>query len=509
MKFLKPALLGFSLVVLGCTPHRPYRALAKEPKSNENYVKSVGERPVKVVPDLEKIDPHSELAKDCLEKYTDRGFWLGHVEYTDYGSFWDPRQISTIERALSLKGEGGPGNLFANGATIIVYVHGWQNNSKEGNSNLREFRKLLADEAAKEKCRPADAKRGVLGLYLGWRGESTPILGIKHLTTYWARKRVAHRVGQGSMVETLARIKNLHKGMAARSRKDNQTIYKNNRLVLIGHSFGAAALYSAVGPHLESKFLEPYWDARRNAKRSGSDTQMERVTGYGDLVVLINPAFEALPYRSLHYAVHSNQNVNYDPKQSVLMVVLSGQGDAANKTYLPIGQLLGNRQQVFTMDPALQSEQRQMLTSLGHNEKYQTHELKVAAEGSPVLKLEPMTTFSEVAPFDEDGDRIVPGPVKGLRLKFKSGPAGQPDAPARVDVATGTPFYPLMVISTDSGIIKSHNGFWPTGSNRRCYDFLSWLISAQNREVVDAREEDAVKFDREVSAMQEQVNKAN
>src|SRR5207248_2545144 len=58
-------------------------------------------------------------------------------------------------------------------------------------------------------------------------------------------------------------------------------------LVFVGHSFGAALLYSAV----EDRLLE------RKEHWSSGQSRHDFIRGVGDLVVLVNPAFEAERYR--------------------------------------------------------------------------------------------------------------------------------------------------------------------------------------------------------------------
>jgi hypothetical protein len=54
----------------------------------------------------------------------------------------------------------------------------------------------------------------------------------------------------------------------------------------MGHSFGGAMVYSAVANVLKSRIV----DAQVKTRLSGSE---EPIVGFGDLVVLANPAFEA------------------------------------------------------------------------------------------------------------------------------------------------------------------------------------------------------------------------
>lgn len=62
------------------------------------------------------------------------------------------------------------------------------------------------------------------------------------------------------------------------------------RLVVIGHSFGGAVVYTSLQKILADRFI----DSRRGK------TFQDDAKGFGDLVVLMNPAFEALRFASLY-----------------------------------------------------------------------------------------------------------------------------------------------------------------------------------------------------------------
>jgi hypothetical protein len=384
---------------------------------------------------------------------------------TDYGSYQrNDGQLSQLEHAVETEARNG---LFQRGVTVIVFVHGWDNNAQENNRNLRNFRSLLARAAGGEK---RDG-RGVLGVYLSWRGKSLakPLKAF----TYWGRGRAAETIGQGIMVEVLARIRNIHWLVAegARSRgRSRQGIYQNSRLVLIGHSFGGRALYNAVAAGMETNFLQPYWAARSFPQAQGRramQIQMRRASGFGDLVLLINPAIKSLPYRKIDYAMRSNTTVNYDPKQPVLMMVLSATNDTPNKSYLPVGEMFGNRFRDVTAPQSARTEAKQNVTALGHFQRFHSHRL---VERNGRVELQRVPEF-----FTYRGL-----PVKTLRSRLM-----QLDG-VITDPEPG--LLPYMMVSVDPKIINGHSGFWPD-KNPLAYQFVESFISAQNRAVGAARKD--------------------
>src|SRR5690606_31520086 len=126
---------------------------------------------------------------------------------------------------------------------LVVFVHGWKHSAAPGDTNIETFRNALASLSAADARLRSEAgapSRQTVGVYLGWRGGSVSIPGIKELT-FWERKNTAHKVGHGSVTEVLSRLE-LIKRTRNVIESDN-----NSRLVVVGHSFGGAVVYAAVG----------------------------------------------------------------------------------------------------------------------------------------------------------------------------------------------------------------------------------------------------------------------
>lgn len=485
LKVIAPTLLLALLLALcfldaGCTTRDAYRPV------KEHSVRAH----LKQVPELHLYAQDTKVPErehECLEKYSESNFWLGHVEMTDYGTYQTPRQIAVLERAVESDTHAA-GSLYKRGITVVVFVHGWSNNAQEENPNLNSFRKLLSEVAAEQK----QHNRGVLGVYLSWRGES--MRAVMKPFTYWGRARAADTIGHGIMVEALTRIRNIHWLVAQganRRGNSNLEIYKNSRLVLIGHSFGGRALYDAVAEGMETNFLQPYWAARSFPEAKGkapeSRATMQRVTGFGDIVLLINPAIKSLPYRKIHYAMHSNTTVDYDPKQPVLMMVLSSRNDTPNRSYLPVGETFGNRFRDWFARGEDRTPASQNTTALGHWNSYHTHDLSWVGS-LPHLTKSP--DYFEIGNQPKDGDpprlRL---PVKTLRRDLMS--FRDLRGNLRIKTESDPGLLPYMVVSVDPRIINGHSGFWPVTGNERAYDFVKYFISAQNNAVGAARAEQA------------------
>jgi hypothetical protein len=162
--------------------------------------------------------------------------------------------------------------------------------------------------------------RRIAGVYVGWRGKSITPPVLKELSFY-ARKSTAHRVGQGETLELFTRLEVLRDQT---QRPDGA----RSKLILIGHSFGGAVVYSAVS-HL---FQERLVRSQEQGERDGTAL----VPGFGDLVLLVNPAFEAALYSGIHHLASTRSQ--YSPRQPALLFVAAAETDQATRVWFPIGR---------------------------------------------------------------------------------------------------------------------------------------------------------------------------
>ena len=123
-------------------------------------------------------------------------------------------------------------------------------------------------------------------MYVGWRGLSARVPPFKQLS-FWSRKNVAHRIADGDLVELLIRVELF-------IRRLNAANPDPSLLAVIGHSFGGTMVYAALANILKTRVLEAL------DRQDDPDSRASLVHGFGDLVVLINPAFEASLYAPLH-----------------------------------------------------------------------------------------------------------------------------------------------------------------------------------------------------------------
>jgi len=319
-------------------------------------------------------------AGDCAQaaiqysrKDTDNEYHLGFVEFDDQGQLRKRQQLDKVlDYFYPIAGEQD--------VLLVSFVHGWHHNASLGDSNVMEFRNLLSRLAKAEAInsrKHGHTPRKVLGMYVGWRGDSITIPWVNGIT-FWDRKNTAQNVGAQGVAEVflkLEEIVNVKMGMADTS-KDKH----NSRLVIMGHSFGGAVTFTALQQILTDRFI----DSRANKTFQGN------ANGFGDLVVLLNPAFEAMRFASL-YDISQQGCRRYFPTQLPKLAVLTSEADWATSMAFPAGRFFSTLFETHdTLERHYCSEkgkQAMLLDegeadrkTIGHFETFRTHRLLPAPE---------------------------------------------------------------------------------------------------------------------------------
>lgn len=230
------------------------------------------------------------------------------IWYTDDGEFVDRCAFSDAMYELQSKGA----------QIVVVYVHGWKHDGDPEDTDLKKFKEQLSAirELELEHLNP----RRVVGLYVAWNGRRTNLRLAKELT-FWGRKRAADRVSQSAAVTRL---------LSAIDSIREQRAEPRDLTIHVGHSFGARILYNAVAQGLvrQTELAHP--------GPGGGNYKMIR--GFGDIVILLNPAFEA----SLFTTFDSVRRKEYpfDPHQPPLLISISSETDRATRVAFPVGQFL-------------------------------------------------------------------------------------------------------------------------------------------------------------------------
>jgi hypothetical protein len=327
---------------------------------------------------------------------TGPGYELHFVEFDDQG--WlaaasdddkprpdgpPPSQIDHLMRRLdTLLGDEG------RTLNVILYVHGWKHDARSGDEDVKRFRRILASARTLE----ADGKqtpRKVVGIYVGWRGKSWNLPGALINLSFWSRKAAALRVSHGSVQELFARLRSVQQFYNSGGSPDC-VLPRDGRLttggcrvrtLMIGHSFGAWILYSAIsGPLIATLNAEKDLAGRlRSGDAAPGGQGKEKLKSIvnrrpADMIVLVNPAFEAVRYDPLHQAA-----INYDSRvvQPPLLVTVTSTADEATRIWFRAGRFINS----VTERPVSSANEAEALTRThGHIERYQTHRVSVLDE---------------------------------------------------------------------------------------------------------------------------------
>ena len=388
--------------------------------------------------DYEKTGDCASSALQVSGLGSDKEYRLGFVEYDDQGQMRDRQQMNRVlneYREIAIRED----------VMLVTFVHGWHHSAKPEDDNIRSFRTMLQRLSKKEglgSLQQSRAKRKILGLYIGWRGDSITIPYLNHIT-FWDRKNTAHTVGQQGVTEVLLKLEEIVNVKAGIEEETPPPL--NSRMVVIGHSFGGAVVYTSLQKILADRFV----NSRRGKTFSG-DAQ-----GFGDLVVLMNPAFEALRYSSL-YDLSQESCRGYFSNQLPRLAVLTSETDLATKYAFPAGRFFATlfeshldldrhycvapgKNGVKTMEI---SEGEAARHTIGHFTPYLTHRL------NPLEKAAPHPADYQVNQVQLDWERQQMGGT----LDFEGSQL--------VHLGRSTARNPYLNVQVDKALIDGHNDIW-------------------------------------------------
>lgn len=274
-----------AITLVGCASNSAYR-------NDTSGVCSLGD---------EHCSSSLELSGESLH---DSEVALAFVEINDQGVLRERPQLNRIVDLIRLRGEEKP-------QTVLMFVHGWHNNAKANNGNVEQMRQTLAAYAS------ANPGIAVTGVYVGWRGTAW---GFSNLFSFWSRKEVSIEVGTGALIDVVSSVERASKQVDA-------------LMVSVGHSFGGSALFNATKSLLLSRLDSP--------PATDAQVPFPAHAAVGDLVLVLNPAFEALQYWPLHAAVRSRISERVEAGQAIAstwpprLLIYQSQDDSATRIAFP------------------------------------------------------------------------------------------------------------------------------------------------------------------------------
>ncbi len=426
------AVLVLVLAMQGCAPNRQFRDVYQVCTGGNDDV----------------CGRHSMQAYNLN---SDKEYFLGFVEIDDQGQLRDRRQMQAlVDKLYEMAGKDS--------LLINVFVHGWHHSAEPGDDNIENFKLSLAGLSKIEReLKTNRVKRKVVGVYVGWRGESIEVPGINMLT-FWDRKNTAHDIGYLGITELLLKLEEI-----ANVRNSIEPPVKS-RLITIGHSFGGAVVYSATSQILLSRFVN-------SQPQKGAVTSAE---GFGDLVVLLNPAFEALRYAPAFDLAQSR--CSYFADQVPKLAILTSETDNATGMAFPFGRTFST---IFETHGELQRKDCNFMTELdegkadrsavGHYLPLVSHQLTPAENKRP----------QQVARFENRGN-FWTRQVNGGSTRFGE---------TMLTHLGKTPAHsPYLNIRVDKALMDGHNDIF----GDKVAQFLALLIHLSTDDVIESQQSKAV-----------------
>jgi hypothetical protein len=185
------------------------------------------------------------------------------IEFDDHGLLWKRQQLDAAIQAIRTA------NAQAQDGTLVaVYIHGWKHNAdpRRRTGDFAKFRETIVRDAADDPADRSFRTDRIVGIYLGWRGDTSNV-PIHEQFTFWDRRNAAERVASVHMKQTLIRIMEATKE------------HPGSKCFVAGHSMGGMIVGKSIAPVLTTLLLT---------------NQSEGARLPVDLVLLQNPALEAL-----------------------------------------------------------------------------------------------------------------------------------------------------------------------------------------------------------------------
>ena len=359
------------------------------------------------------------------------------VQADDFGQFWEAGDVDVMLDGIRASAQRG-------NTIVVLYVHGWNHNGAPTSRDLRSFAKSMNDTrdrltgagsgpyAQSRYHLTGDESVRIIGVYVGWRGRSLP--GPFNYLTFWGRKAAAERVGEGGLRELVARLDAVYR-LHRESRERGETRHFLG-WASFGHSFGGQALFRAVSGTLESTLADFVARADREGIARGAAAPVRDLRGVGDLIVLINPAFEAMQYERID---RLRRALAFDRAQLPLLLVISSAGDVPRQLLFPLGRHLHRCFRVRTRD---REQMKAWTQTLGEYLPQRTHDIALKGRNLMLIPGFDPSTYSTNPGEILDRDLTDVAEVSGVCLQPRD---------------AHHPNNPFLVAYTDWRVVRNHS----------------------------------------------------
>lgn len=301
--------------------------------------------------------------------------WIGYTEYDDQG--WARSGGAQVQQVVArLDGELRDPRYAAFDFQVIVFIHGWHHNAYDNDCNVQQFRSMIKQAADQYSLSSLDNPRRVVGIYVGWRGESVDFPGLRYLTVL-DRRNSAEHVAKGEVRTLFATLRKLE---IASNGTDKADPRRRNRLrsTVIGHSFGGLIAFHGLSQAVLSELAQqkPGKDFACGADGDATLSQVDHT--WPDLLVLINPAFEASRFEPLHNLMHPVPGCPYNAALRPKVLVFTADNDWAT------GVVFSGLRRILSVFESYSPDQGGAMAALektsnlhaiGFVDRYRTHRL--------------------------------------------------------------------------------------------------------------------------------------
>ncbi len=230
-------------------------------------------------------------------------------------------------------------------------------------------------------------------------------------------------------------------------------------LTSFGHSFGGQVLLRSVAYEIENELL---------AKHAQPDTfrqqdEVNDLMGFGDLVVLINPALEALQFERIW---RLSTSLKFGRQQNPVMLIVSSAGDIPRQILFPIGRNLD----ALLLRPNFRPGQRALWTqALGEYKPFLTHSIEIVKNSS------------QLTPgFDPSVYTSNPYAIKNLDLTNLPSIAGVRLIPTENHQSNN----PFLIAHASAGVVLDHSTVFEETLRKFLNDYIA---IAQGKRMLTAR----------------------
>ena len=464
---------GVALAIAGvgaCTAHAPRRV-----DVHDDAARSVQT----TIAQLADHSARGDAAVSAVEVHPD--FTIAFIEFDDQGRLWSRAQLDLLDRTLVSEGA----RESYDGVSVVFFAHGWKHDAAVCDENVACFRTFLgqiaSDLAAAARASPGSVRPSrVVGVYAGWRGRSISVPVLAEVS-FWARKHAAERIGSGELVEVLTHLDQFVQNQNAGGRF-------RSGLSVVGHSLGGTMVYEALANVMKMRVVEAL------GRRATVDPEHNIVSGFGDVVMLVNPAFEASLYAPIEDLLALFDS--FSSLQSPVLVIVESETDMPNQMWFPLGRGLD----ALFQRTGPRSARALLRTAVGNYEPFVTHRLEarpLPGDASPAAR--GFGTVSDCAcrlplgEVPEDESLLLrsfvaserSGALARERFALASGSctSGLDFGRARLTCRPGVdPSRPFWVVRATSDVVRGHSGF-----------FTSPFLSFVRHTILEARVKGAAR----------------